>query len=121
MCYTTKSIDLIDRIRHVDGTITARARVPADAVWFDGHFPGIAVLPGVAQLAIVVDVLSRVSKKPVQVTNVSRVRFKQAIMPAELIDVQITPKQNDLQTCGFRLLKGGELACSGFLKVADDI
>lgn len=121
MCYTTKSIDYVTGIRNVDGMITARIRVPADAVWFDGHFPGAALLPGVAQLAIIVNVLSKFLEKPIRVTNVSRVRFKQAIMPAELIDVQITPKENDLLSCAFRLLKGNELACSGFLKVAAEL
>jgi len=121
MCYTTKSIDDITGIRHVDGKITAQIRVPAGAVWFDGHFPGIAVLPGVAQLAIIAEVLGKILEKPIRVTNVSRVRFKQAIMPDELIDVQITPRENDLLTCGFRLLKGNELACSGFLKAVADI
>ena len=121
MCYTTKSIDHITQIQQVDGTITAQIQVPADSIWFDGHFPEIAVLPGVAQLAVVADVLGKFLAKPVRVTNVSRVRFKQAIGPSELIDVQVTPKDNDFLNCSFRLMKAGELVCSGFLKVTATI
>ena len=102
-----------------DGTITARVTVPADSVWFEGHFPGAPVLPGIAQLAMVVQILCEVLKKPVSVTDVSRVRFKQAIMPAEPVEVQITPRENDRLACGFRLLKASELACSGFLKLVE--
>jgi 3-hydroxyacyl-[acyl-carrier-protein] dehydratase len=118
MCYTNKSIEPITRIQHVDGMITACIQLPADSIWFDGHFPEMAILPGVAQLAMIVEVLNVVLGKPVRVTDVSRVRFKQAIMPAEQIDVLISPKENDPLTYGFRLSKGREMASSGFIKVA---
>jgi 3-hydroxymyristoyl/3-hydroxydecanoyl-(acyl carrier protein) dehydratase len=117
MCYTTPSVDHQSVLRHADDMITARAQVPAASIWFDGHFPEAAVLPGVAQLAIVVEVLNSVLDKPVRVTEVSRVRFKQAVRPEESIEVQISPKQNDHSVYDFRLLKGNEVACSGCLKV----
>jgi len=115
----TRFVEQISDLRKVDGTITAQVQVPADAVWFDGHFPGNAILPGVAQLAAVVQVISKALDRPVGVTHVSRVRFKQAILPSECIDVQITPKEDSLLSCGFRLLKGPELVCSGFLKLCE--
>jgi 3-hydroxyacyl-[acyl-carrier-protein] dehydratase len=118
MCYRTISIDRVTKAQLVDGTITARVRVPADSVWFDGHFPGAALLPGVAQLAIVTAVLEEALGTRVRVTEVSRVRFKLAIMPAQTMEVQITSKESDPWTYRFRLLKGQDLACSGFLKVA---
>jgi 3-hydroxyacyl-[acyl-carrier-protein] dehydratase len=118
MCYMTGSIDLETRIQHVDGMITACVHVPADSIWFDGHFPEIAILPGVAQLAIVVRLLGEALGKKVRIRGANRVRFKQAIMPAESIEVQIRPKENDTLSYGFRLLKGQELVCSGFITVA---
>jgi 3-hydroxyacyl-[acyl-carrier-protein] dehydratase len=117
MCYTTPSVDHQSVLRHADGMITARARVPAASIWFDGHFPEAAVLPGVAQLAIVVEVLNAVYDEPVRITEVSRVRFKQAVRPEEPIEVQISPKGKDRPVYDFRLLKGNEVACSGCLKV----
>ena len=118
MCYTTKSADLKSKIQLVDGVITACVQVPADSIWFDGHFPEIAVLPGVAQLAIVAGVLGEALGKQVRIREVSRARFKQAILPGDAIEVQIRPKENDTRSYGFRLLKGQELACSGFITVA---
>lgn len=106
-------------IRHVDGMITAQVEVPADSKWFDGHFPGDAILPGVAQLAMVVEILSDAINKKVCADDVRRVRFKQAIRPAERITVEITPKDNKPLECGFRLMKGTEMACSGFIKLSD--
>ena len=116
----TEFIDRESDICKEDGMITARVAVPADSVWFDGHFPDGALLPGVAQLAAVVEILGAALEKPVCVTDVSRVRFKMAIRPGDPIDVQITPKGNHTPSWGFRLLKGPELACSGFLSLAEN-
>ena len=118
ICYMSPTVELGSVVRQAEGTITARARVPAAAVWFDGHFPDAALLPGVAQLAIVVEVLKAALDKPVRVKEVSRVRFKQAIRPDESIDVQINPKGDNRPAYDFRLLKGSEVACSGCLKVS---
>jgi 3-hydroxyacyl-[acyl-carrier-protein] dehydratase len=118
ICYTGPAVEQGSVVRQADEMITARARVPAAAVWFDGHFPDAALLPGVAQLSIVVEVLNAVFEKPVQVKEVSRVRFKQAIRPDESIDVWVHPKGDNRPAYDFRLLKGSEVACSGCLKVS---
>lgn len=103
-----------------NGTITASIEVPSDSVWFDGHFPGAALLPGVAQIAMVVEILCKALGKPVSVTDVSRVRFKLAIKPGQRVDVEVTPRENNTPSWGFRLLKGSEVACSGFLRLAKE-
>jgi 3-hydroxymyristoyl/3-hydroxydecanoyl-(acyl carrier protein) dehydratase len=115
----TKFVNMISDIDEVNGVITAHVNVPAGSVWFDGHFPEQAILPGVAQLALVVEILGEALNKTVYASDVSRVRFKQAILPAEPIEVQITPKGNGTKTYGFRLRNGDSLACSGFLKLRD--
>ncbi len=118
MCYMSKFIDRTSELKREDGTITAAVRVPSDSVWFDGHFPDAALLPGVAQIAIVVELLEAALGMPVSVADVSRVRFKLAIKPGERIDVEVTPRKIDTPSWGFRLLKGSEVACSGFLGLA---
>jgi 3-hydroxyacyl-[acyl-carrier-protein] dehydratase len=120
MCYMSRFVDLESKIQNVDGTITACVKVPGDSIWFDGHFPEIAVLPGVAQLFIVAEVLGEAIERQVRIRGVNRVRFKQAIMPGELIEVQIRPKENDTLNYGFRLFKCQELACSGFITLASE-
>jgi 3-hydroxyacyl-[acyl-carrier-protein] dehydratase len=118
MCYRSYSIDPVSKARMIDGAITAKVRVPAGSLWFDGHFPEIAVLPGVAQLAIVAGVLEEALEARVRVTDVSRVRFKAAVLPDQVLEVRIVPKEVDSRTYGFRLLKEQELVCSGWLAVA---
>ena len=119
MCYMTDFIVNGTGIQKSGGEISAEVRVPSDAVWFDGHFPGMPVLPGIAQLALVVEILGQALGKPVSVSSFSRVRFKQAIMPSEPVGITITPNESDAASCTFRLVKNGELACSGFFKMAN--
>jgi 3-hydroxymyristoyl/3-hydroxydecanoyl-(acyl carrier protein) dehydratase len=120
MWYMSKFIDRASDLKLNDGTITACVSVPAESVWFDGHFPDAPLLPGVAQVAMVVEILGEALGQPVNVADVSRVRFKLAIEPGERVDVVVTPREKDASSWGFRLLKGAELACSGFLTLAEE-
>lgn len=114
MWYTLKNLSI-----NSDRTITAEAQVPADCVWFDGHFPHKPILPGVAQLTLVADILHRALGQPVAVEQVSRVRFKQMIQPDEVITISLSPTNTDTAAYGFRLANGAELICSGTLKTAE--
>lgn len=113
MWYTLKNFSVDS-----DCAITAEAQVPADCVWFDGHFPNMPILPGVAQLTLVADLLNRSLKRPVVIRNVSRVRFKQMIRPDDTIAVCLSPTQKDAATYGFRLSNGSGLVCSGTVTIA---
>lgn len=112
MCYTKKNIK-----GGTDQSISAEIQVPADSPWFDGHFPDEPILPGVAQLAMVADLLGEALGVPVTLTQISRVRFKQAIRPAETFTVRITPKEEPL-SFGFQIESGAEPVCGGKVRIA---
>jgi 3-hydroxymyristoyl/3-hydroxydecanoyl-(acyl carrier protein) dehydratase len=101
-----------------DRAITAQARIAADCIWFDGHFPKMPILPGVAQLTLVEDLLNRALKRSITIQGVSRVRFKQMIRPNDTIAVNLSPTDKDATTYGFRLFNGSELVCSGAMTIA---
>jgi 3-hydroxymyristoyl/3-hydroxydecanoyl-(acyl carrier protein) dehydratase len=113
MWYTLKNFAV-----DADRAITAQARIDADGVWFDGHFPEMQILPGVAQLTLVQDLLNRALKRSVTVRGVSRVRFKQMIRPDDTITLNLAPTDKDATTYGFRLFNGTELVCSGAMAIA---
>jgi 3-hydroxyacyl-[acyl-carrier-protein] dehydratase len=95
----------------------AHIRVPADSPWFDGHFPGAPVLPGVAQLGMVHDVLCRALNRELSVRRVSRVRFKRMIGPDQAVLVTI----RTLDAKGghsFRISGDEGLVCSGQIELA---
>lgn len=118
MCYTKKIVAPQQSTVGMTKTVCAQIRVPAESIWFDGHFPGWPILPGVAQLAMVVDVVSEALGYPVYATEVHRVRFKQTLPPETPISVVVESRENDPMTFGFRLSSATELACSGFIKVS---
>lgn len=101
-----------------DGVIIAQGVVPSGSAWFDGHFPEAPILPGVAQLAMVVDILKETLCRTVTVTRLSRVRFKSAIHPEDKVTVEINPKAGAALTYAFQISCGSEPASGGFLTIA---
>jgi 3-hydroxymyristoyl/3-hydroxydecanoyl-(acyl carrier protein) dehydratase len=96
--------------------ISAEAAVPPESKWFDGHFPGNPILPGIAQLALVSDALREFAHgrgDDMPVVGISRVRFRQFIRPNDSIQVSASPDKDDPSLFKFRIRVNGQLACSG--------
>jgi len=100
--------------------ITASTRVPADSVWYAGHFPGNPILPGIAVLALVKEAILAAElreKRRVEITGIGRVRFRLPVKPDDRMTLKISRerKQGGL-TYEFSVCLTEELACTGFLK-----
>jgi 3-hydroxyacyl-[acyl-carrier-protein] dehydratase len=96
--------------------ISAEATLGSDSLWFDGHFPGLPILPGIAQLAIVSDILKWHAEQQgsaVVISSLSRVRFRQFIRPDDTVAVSITLDSHDPSAFKFRIVLNGQAACSG--------
>lgn len=100
-----------------DEKTTARVCVPTGSKWFEGHFPGNPLLPGIAQLGMVFDLIARRFDVPIQVVDVSRVRFKQMIMPDDQVVVLVEPSAKREGAFSFRITKDNELVCNGMMAV----
>ena len=100
------------------GSFQADVRVPPDSPWFDGHFPGRPVLPGIAQLAMVQDLLARSLACAGRITAVHRVRFKQAVAPGAALTVMARTQGAAGREVAFRILDGSALVCSGIATLA---
>jgi 3-hydroxyacyl-[acyl-carrier-protein] dehydratase len=103
----------IDSLARDGDAHKAIVRVPADSPWFDGHFPDRPVLPGIAQLAMVEDLLSRALPGGGRVVGLRRVRFKQAVGPGATLTVVARPQRGSIVDVAFRILDGEALVCSG--------
>lgn len=110
---------VIHQKRTHDGDVEVEIKILDHAGWFDGHFPGNPVLPGIAQLAVVNDILKDALEKTVRIERVSRVRFKQMVRPMDTLLVIVKIKENSNQSHGFRMMSGRELVCSGFVKIKE--
>jgi 3-hydroxyacyl-[acyl-carrier-protein] dehydratase len=101
-----------------DGDVlTAEVHIPPGSRWFDGHFPGAPVLPGIAQLGMVFDLIRYAFNQPIRVSEVSRVRFKQIVGPDDRLAVTAVPRPARPGSYVFRITKGNELVCSGTMVV----
>ncbi|HOD13106.1 MAG TPA: hypothetical protein PK307_00080 [Spirochaetota bacterium] len=101
--------------------LSAEATPGRDSLWFDGHFPGSPILPGIAQLGMVSDLLKWHAENQgasVSISSFSRVRFRQFIHPDDAVTVTITPEGGDPTAYKFRIVAKGQLACSGQFRTA---
>lgn len=100
--------------------IRASACVPADSAWYDGHFPGNPILPGIAILALVEEAILAAEaeqKSPVVMTGVGRVRFRLPVKPDDPIILDIVRQQRkDGLAYEFTVSLGEEPACTGVMK-----
>jgi 3-hydroxyacyl-[acyl-carrier-protein] dehydratase len=102
-------------------SLEARATAPAGSPWFDGHFPGRPILPGIAMIALAFEAAQRQELKngaAIRLKSVTRVRFKKAVRPDEHVTILLTREQRPGGTCyRFTILVGGDAGCTGILHI----
>jgi 3-hydroxymyristoyl/3-hydroxydecanoyl-(acyl carrier protein) dehydratase len=99
-----------------NGNISAQVHVPGDTSWFNGHFPEWPVLPGIAQLHMVCELVRHALDCPVRVVEVSRVRFKQRIVPEDRLTVMAEVRSGESRYA-FRITRGDEVVCTGTMTI----
>ena len=95
-------------------------RVPVDSRFFEGHFEGMPMLPGVAQLvAIAHREGERVFGTLGTPTRVSRLKFQDTILPGDALSLTLQREPGAQTTLRFRieraLPEGRKVASSGTL------
>ena len=103
--------------RSKENEISADIHVPPDSPWFDGHFPGEPVLPGVAQIGMAVDAISNALNQDLRISGVRRVRFKRMIRPDDQLKIIATPLNQEIGAYSFRIMIQEEAVCSGVITV----
>jgi 3-hydroxyacyl-[acyl-carrier-protein] dehydratase len=101
--------------------LTAQARPAEESLWFNGHFPGAPILPGIAQIAMVSDLLKWHAEKhgtASAISSLSRVRFRQFIRPGDAVSVTVTPDEQDPSAFKFKIVVDGQIACNGLARTA---
>jgi len=110
---------LKDLTRSDKNEIEADIQVPSDSPWFDGHFPGEPILPGVAQIGMVFDAIRKARNQDLKISSVRRVRFKQIIRPDDKLKLIATLLKEDAGAYHFRILVENEAVCSGVMTVEE--
>jgi len=94
--------------------MNATISVPSGGGYFEGHFPGRPILPGVAELALVVDALGRHTGQAATLRAIRFARLRQVVGPGERLELTARAADNghlrvDLRRDG-TLVANGELA-----------
>lgn len=88
--------------------------LPLDLRWFDGHFPGRPILPGVAQLHIASVLAEEVWGIVATGSEMSRVKFRRVMQPGDLVTLSLV--RNGEDRLDFRYIQDNEVMASGALK-----
>ncbi|MCA9660929.1 MAG: hypothetical protein KC486_21480 [Myxococcales bacterium] len=93
--------------------VTVAVEVPADMLYFSGHFPGYPILPGVAQLVpLVVGQIRGAWADLERPRRLSRLKFRQPIFPGAQLELQLE-RRGDAARVQFRLLRDGRTCSEG--------
>ena len=111
MWYSLLALDL----NHPD-EILAQVEIGADSPWFRGHFPDAPILPGVAQLHMVAEVIARASDKKLSLQRLSRVKFKRPVGPGAVLTIRIHSTADDRYA--FQIRHEDQDVCSGTMSCA---
>lgn len=99
----------------------AIATAACGSPWFDGHFPGHPILPGIALIAMAFE-LAREQEarqgKCIRLKTVKRVRFKKPVRPDEPFTVKVKREQKESGIAyNFTIMIAGEAGCTGIFAV----
>lgn len=106
------------------GELVLRVEVPADLVYFEGHFHGNPMLPGVAQVLSLIDVEARrrfPELAPLGAKKLLRVKFQATILPGDSLEVGLQHETRRGHELHFRIERLGaakERASMGVLGYA---
>ncbi len=103
--------------RAASGEIHAQVQVRADSPWFAGHFPDFPVLPAIAQVSMVVDMVARDCGLPLYLQSASRIKFKRLVAPDAGLSLLVRAGAEPNQYM-YRISEGAEEVSSGTLFLA---
>lgn len=94
-----------------------RLSVPADLVYFDGHFDDLPLVPGVVQLRWALDAAADLMARRPRVLALEALKFPEPLPPGQAftLRVELSPSGDRL---GFRLYEGERVFASGRARLA---
>jgi 3-hydroxyacyl-[acyl-carrier-protein] dehydratase len=88
--------------------------IPPDSPFFDGHFPGHPIFPGIAHLALVTEALGGFSATAI--AEIPSLRLRSPVRPGDVLALKVDGP-TDSGSVRFELRREGEVASSGSLRI----
>ena len=98
-------------------TLSAELLFPADGQWFNGHFPGFPVLPGVAQLFFFRRFARKAFREFPDAGAYRRIKFRRLVRPGERVLLEV--ERQSSRAMSFKMSVGGEIASCGSVEAAE--
>jgi predicted hotdog family 3-hydroxylacyl-ACP dehydratase len=96
--------------------LKATIAIPADGPWFDGHFPGRPILPGVAELALAIAALRQETGKPLPLRGIAFARLRHPVLPGDRLELaarESAGREGETARLRFELKRDGMLVANG--------
>ncbi len=106
----------VENVVRTDGGWSADFTFDADAMYFQGHFPGFPILPGVVQLGAAHRFAELFARAPLRIGTVKKLKFQRIIHPGEKVRFSLERRSDS--EYAFRYEAGGEVCSSGVMAVA---
>ncbi len=106
---------LIDLDKKSDNSINATIQVREGSLWFRGHFPGNPILPGIAQLSMVFDLIQQSSDQKRKIKKINKTKFRKPVKPDDTLEITIISK--DIDTYNFLIMNNSDLISRGVMSV----
>lgn len=120
---TQTPLNLLDKIvsKTPGESLIALKNVSANESYFQGHFPGNPVMPGVLIIESMIEavkVLTRSQKQDLVLQKINHARFRQMVRPGDKLLIKV--KQKDSTIFEARAFLKDELACNADLYFTTD-
>jgi len=97
---------------------TSVIRVDPDLLWFSGHFPARPILPGVALLFFVQEIINLAwqgNGQRLGIRQLKRIRFRRLVEPSAELSVSVWSRPSvGPKNFGFTVETDGEKVCDGY-------
>jgi 3-hydroxymyristoyl/3-hydroxydecanoyl-(acyl carrier protein) dehydratase len=108
-----------------EGRWESTVRFEASSEWFLGHFDECPLVPGVALLALVAEMVrrqGREQRRPFKIFGFSKVRFKQLVSPDEELHISMAAMPSGPEAkLDFHITCRGNTVAQGLLKAREEV
>ena len=117
------SWQLLKEIKKIEpDSLMATVDVPENSKWFEGHFPGEPILPGIALVNMVYQAIkldAQIKEDEVALRSLKRIRFTGPVRPGEKLMVNMTSEHvNQEIFYTFKIAVKENVVSSGLIAVA---
>lgn len=109
---------IVSGCRRLPSGVRLALQVPSDLAWFDGHFPGDPILPGVAQVGWAIRLAREYLGLARDPAVLEGVKFHRPVRPGATLELELRRDPACATRIAWRLIENGEAAGSGQMDFA---